>query len=191
MHYTINMIRSLRESERKALAQKTFLRILTMIAFGVLGCAFIYGVFQVLSMNRVIYYKTENLQRLHEQFKKYKETKESVNRQDVVLLDKLQNGKVFWTKKLATIAKYLPDNYWTTSFSFNGESFNVSGYGYAGNQQKQLVILDKYITDLKSDTVFMDIFENVYLNSLTKEKLERRALVHFNISAVCNENRVK
>jgi Tfp pilus assembly protein PilN len=104
-----------------------------------------------------------------------------VDKSDIELLNDLQGKGMLWTKKLASMAKHLPDNYWITGFSFTNNTLTVHGYGYADSRQDQLLVLDQYLNRLRSDTTFSDIFSKVQLNMA--ERKDEGSRVAFDVSA--------
>ncbi|MBD3321340.1 MAG: hypothetical protein GF350_09630 [Chitinivibrionales bacterium] len=182
MRYEINMIRSVREMERRAQQRRVFSLALSAIAIGLLALSFFYATLQVLTMESVLRQEKNKLKLVENEYEQYQETQQIVEKDDVELLDKLQNGKVFWTRILAAVAHYLPDNYWTTEFSFNSEVLNIKGEGYISRSQDQLVVLDKYIRSLENDPRFSSVFKSASLVSAERSSKEDNKIA-FNISA--------
>ncbi len=107
-----------------------------------------------------------------------------MNKADIELLDKLQNSRVFWTKKLMVMAHCLPANFWIKRLDYGKKMLTVEGYGYISPQQQQLITLDEYLHALRQDGMFNDVFKSVYLNStIRNDDEQRRARVSFSYSA--------
>jgi Tfp pilus assembly protein PilN len=123
------------------------------------------------------------LDRLKVEYQKYTAAKLIVDKSDIELLSELQSRGVFWTRKLAAVAKHLPDNYWITNFSFSGEDLHIHGFGFISKNQEQLLVLDEYLNRLKADTTFSDTFKNLYLNSATRQEGSGSPQVAFDLSA--------
>ncbi len=179
--YRLNLIRELRERELLAERRHRLIVILGLGCFGFFIISILYSSLTILQMESVLAGEKEKVARLQTEYRKYTAAKLIVDKSDIELLNSLQNKGVFWTGKLASLAKHLPDNYWITGFSFMNNALNVRGFGYANSRQDQLVILDQYLNLLRSDTSFSDTFIKTQLN-LTESK-EEGGRVAFDFSA--------
>jgi hypothetical protein len=161
--YRLNLIRSIREREKKAERRKRLAFIMAAGCFGFFALSILYSALTIWQMERVISMERDKLSRLKQEYQKYTATKLIVDKSDVELLGSLQGKGIFWTRKLAAMAKHLPDNYWITRFSYQNEFLSIGGFGLAGPQQGQLLVLNDYITELEKDTSFADVFKDVRL----------------------------
>jgi Tfp pilus assembly protein PilN len=161
--YHLNLIRSIREREKKSERRKRLAFILTAGCFGFFALSTLYSALTIWQMESVITQEKDKLSHLKQEYQKYTATKMIVDKSDVELLGSLQGKGVFWTRKLAVMAKDLPDNYWITRFSYQNEVLSIGGFGLAGPQQGQLLVLNDYVNSLKQDTAFADIFKDVRL----------------------------
>jgi len=143
---------------------------------------------RIIGMQRVVEKEKQKLAAIQEEYQNYQETNVSIDKADIELLNRLQSGRVYWTRKLEAMAKHLPNeepiSYWITSFRYSGNTFNVSGYGYITHKQEQLLALDKYLLDLRADQMYSDIFSPTYLNSAVRsdEDIEGRGAVRERVS---------
>jgi hypothetical protein len=179
--YRLNLIRDLREREVKAEKKQRLAVILGLGCFGFFILSLLYSALTITQMEQVISIEQDKVQRLQQEYKKYTAAKLIVDKSDIELLNDLQGKGMLWTKKLASMAKHLPDNYWITGFSFNNNTLNVKGYGYASPHQDQLLILDQYLNRLRADTSFSDTFAKLQLNMA--ERKEDGSKVAFEFSA--------
>jgi hypothetical protein len=179
--YTINLIRDLREKEIKVERQSRLLRIFGLGCFGFFLLSLLYSGLTIWQMEQVLELEKDKLSRLNLEYQKYTAARLIVEKSDLELLNDLQGKGVFWTRKLASMAKHLPENYWITSFAFKDEELKVSGYGYASQQQDQLLVLDQYLNRLRSDTSFADTFHKMQLN--IAERRQDAAHIAFDFSA--------
>jgi hypothetical protein len=180
--YRLNLIRDLREREFRVERRKRLAVILGLGCFGFFLLSLIYSALTMWQMERVLSSEKDKLNRLQQEYRKYTATRLIVDKSDIELLSGLQGKGIFWTRKLAAMAKHLPDNYWITSFKYSNGELRVMGYGLAGPRQDQLMILDDYTNQLRTDTSFADVFPIIYLNSA--ERREEGGRVGFDFSAV-------
>jgi len=187
MKYAINLVRTIRIEERKNEIRRIRILTITAISFGVLILALFYSALNVLTMESKLKEERIKLGRIEAEYKRYKETTMIVNKADVELLNQLQSERIFWTKKLASMAMHLPENYWITDFSFSQGKFDVKGYGYIAADQRQLVTIDDYLNLLRADTLFNDVFRQIYLNATERKDEKDRQRVSFDYSAISNK----
>lgn len=184
MHYNINLIRTARLEEKKAERKRLSTMILVLCCFGILLLSLFYTGLQILFIENKLAEERNNLERIKNEYSRYKATKTIIDKSDIELLDTLQHDRIFWTKKLVAMAQFLPENYWITQFGFNKSSFDVDGYGYITKEQEQLITMDDYLNQLRSDTTFNDVFDHTYLNSTERKDEKTRERINFKYSAV-------
>ncbi len=187
MKYAINLVRTLRIDERKAEIKRVRVLTMTGVSIGILVLSLFYSALQVLTMESKLNDERGKLARIEAEYKRYKETTMIINKADIELLNQLQSGRIFWTKKLASMALHLPDNYWITDFGFGEPSFDVKGYGYITSDQKQLVTIDDYLNLLRADTTFNDVFKQIFFNSTERRDEGKRERVSFEYSAISSK----
>lgn len=162
--YRLNLIRATREREKKAERRRRLAFILGTGCFGFFAISLMYSTLTIWQMENVLTLEKDKVSRLQQEYKKYTATKLIVDKADIELLGSLQVNGIFWTKKLASMANHLPENYWITNFGFFNNELKVSGFGFANPQQEQLLVLDDYLNHLKKDTTFADTFTKLKLN---------------------------
>ena len=183
MKYQINLIQQIRQKEQREQVQKSTVTVISVFAFALLFLSATYSASNVIKMYQSIEKERRKLQRIEAEYRKYRAAKMIVDKADIELLDGMQTGRIFWTKKLAAMAFPLPGSYWITRFSYDKDILNVQGYGFITPQQEQLITIDEYLNNLRSDTSFADVFPIVQLNSTSREDENRRERVMFNYSA--------
>ncbi len=183
MKYSINFVREIREEEKKTERRQFRTFILCLICFGTLCLAAFYSTLKILGMEQVLRNEREELARIEAEYRKYRKTKMIVNKADIELLDRLQNGRIFWTKKLASMAFHLPGNYWITRLGYEKNVYTVDGYGYISPGQEQLITLDDYLNELRIDSTFSDDFIVTYLNSTMRKDDGGKKRVSFDFSS--------
>jgi len=186
--YRINLIDQIRKTEKKEQVQRTFIASLTILSFALLFLAATYATSSIIKMRLAIEKERRKLARIEAEYRKYKETRMIVDKADIELLDRLQNERIFWTKKLAAMASHLPNRppnpYWITNFKYGNGVLNVSGYGLISPMQEQLITIDDYLNDLRADTMFNDVFISCRFNSTAREDEGANERVTFDYSAI-------
>lgn len=184
MNYRINLVRQIRLEEQKRLKQKNRIFILAASCTGILLVACLLFVSQLLAMESKLNVERQVLARIELEYGKYRATRMVIDKADIERLDSLQSARVFWTKKLAALAYYLPDNYWITSFKFDGKQLGVQGNGYISSDQEQLITLDDYLNKLRADSTYNDVFKTTYFNSVNRSDEEGKSRVVFEYASM-------
>jgi Tfp pilus assembly protein PilN len=181
--YTINLVRQIRLEERRLIKQKNRIFTLAASCSGLLIFACLILVSQVLSMKSKLDMERQVLNRIEQEYGKYRATRMVIDKADIERLDSLQSARIFWTKKLADLAYYLPENYWITSFKFDARMLRVQGNGYISAEQEQLITLDDYLNKLRADSTYNDVFKSTYFNLVNRSDEEGRSRVVFEFSS--------
>jgi Tfp pilus assembly protein PilN len=184
MKYAINLIRQIRIEEHKVMLLKNHIFTLAASCSGLLVIAILVLGFKILQMQISLKNERQQVNRIEMEYGKYKATKMVIDKADIERLDSLQANRTYWTKKIAAMAYYLPENYWITKFSFDGKMFNVGGYGYITQDQQQLITLDDYLNKLRADSTFNDVFKTTYFNSVQRSDEEGQNRVSFEYSSM-------
>jgi Tfp pilus assembly protein PilN len=168
MRYNINLVRLMRSEERKAVELRNRLSIVGLSCMGLLGLAAITFTFQVIGMEAKLNNERLELARIEMAYSKYKTTRMVIDKADIERLDSLQTNRIFWTKKLAVMANYLPDDYWIVHFSSDSKAYRVAGFGYISPKQVQLITIDDYLNKIRADSSYKDVFKTTYVNSVSR-----------------------
>jgi hypothetical protein len=180
--YRLNLIRDLRERELRSERKRRLTVILGLGCFGFFLLSVIYSGLTIMQMEHVLTSEQDKVSHLKQEYQKYTATRLIVDKSDIELLGGLQGKGIFWTRKLAAMAKYLPDNYSITEFRYEKGELHIMGFGTPGPRQDQLVVLEGYVNRLRADTSFADVFSRVFLNSAVRQEAGGR--VAFDLSAV-------
>lgn len=189
--YHINLVRSLREKERRAEKQRRIHAMVGVACFALLLLAVVYSGLTMWKMERVLAAEREKLVQIQSEYSRYTATRTIVDKGDVELLNRLQGRGIFWTKKLAAMATHLPDNYSITAFSYHNGELKVRGFGFTNPKQDQLLILDAYLNRLRQDTTFSDVFKQIFLSSAQRNDQPGTGKVAFEFSAINPQAQVK
>jgi hypothetical protein len=184
MKYQINLVRQIRVDEKRMIVLHNRIFVAATFCICLLTLSVVYLVFQILNMEMKISAEKQTLGRIEMEYSKYKATKMQVDKADIELLDNLQGSRIFWTKKLAAMAYYLPENYWITKFGYDARTYKVSGYGYISGQQEQLITLDDYLNKLRADSTYNDVFNTTNFNSVQRSDEEGRSRISFEYSSM-------
>jgi hypothetical protein len=184
MKFTINLVQRQRAEEQRAEGRRLRVSVFAMVSFGILGVAILFTFFQIVTMGFALAGERNSLTLIKAEYGKYRSTRMIVDKADLALLDSLQGGRIFWTKKLAALASHLPENYWITQFSYDPPAFHAAGYGCISPQQNQLVTINEYLTRLRQDSTYSDVFHKTMFNSTSRIDERTQSRVSFAFSSV-------
>ncbi|MBN1913913.1 MAG: pilus assembly protein PilM [Candidatus Omnitrophica bacterium] len=90
---------------------------------------------------------------------------------------------------LGSIPAILPEDIWLMEFSFQRRDAHADlvlrGVSYAGDSNKELEIINIFISGLKADPVFSAYFKNIDIDSLDRRQLYDSKLSATNFTIVC------
>jgi len=183
VRYQINIVRELRLQEQRAERRRVVYSVLTVAGFGLLGLSLFYAVLQALPMEATLEKDRREVSRLESEYRQYRQTEAIIEKEDVELLDNIQRGRVYWTRKLLALANHLPDGYRIESIKSDKDRLTVRGTGEASRNQNQLIVLNDYLASLKADPQFGDAFGRVYLTSSSVSRGVEGGRVAFEFAA--------
>lgn len=167
--YRINLIQHIRQLELQEQILKSTMTIITVASLALLLLSGGWAAINLFRMHTALEKERSELSRIEGEYRKYKTTRMIVDKADLELLDRLQTGRIYWTKKLAAMACHLPNRlpnpYWITRFAYDNNTLNVRGFGIISPEQEQLITIDDYLNHLRADTTFSDVFGTCYMNS--------------------------
>jgi Tfp pilus assembly protein PilN len=186
MKFKLNLIREIKAEQEARARRRRVTAWLFAVCYSLLILVIAYGVTDILKMRFLVSDERVRLDAVKKEYQRYKATSEIVSKADVELLDRVQNNRIFWTKKLLVMASHLPENYWITDFAYNTKELTVDGYGYISDKQEQLITLHEYLNGLRIEPTFNDVFKPVYLNSTIRddEKDRSRKRVSFSYTGI-------
>jgi cell division protein FtsL len=174
IRYKTKLVKSIRKAEKRSAKHFANMLLMLIICFCVLGGSGYYVYDQITKMEKVIAADKRELRKLVAELRNYEATQEIVEKADIELLNELLTNRVYWTKVLEAMAKYLPEeqpiSYWITKFGYREQSrtFSVSGHGYITDRQEQLLALDEYLNKLRADPEYSAVFGSTNLRSATR-----------------------
>jgi Tfp pilus assembly protein PilN len=185
MKYKINLFREIQRIQRETQVKRIKSVGVVSVSFGLLGLAMFFTVLQIFAMKASVAEERRRLDRIQAEYQRYRTSMMIVNKSDIENLDKIQGNRIFWTRVLFAMARYLPASFWITRFEYEGQALTVEGYGYITPAQQQLIILDDYLNTLRADPQFGAVFKQVYLNSaIRNDDEDDRARVSFSFTGV-------
>jgi hypothetical protein len=191
----MNLVKSVREAEKRSLKHRTNMVILFSACFGLLALASYNTYLKIMTMENEIAKEKNKLALIEAEFRNYNATQSIIDKDDIELLNKIQTSRVYWTRKLDAMASHLPEeepiSYWITKFGYRAPTFTVQGYGYITGKQEQLLTLDNYLTKLRADKEnYSDLFGSTVLKSAARsDEDDRRGGIRERVSFEYNSTK--
>ena len=175
LKYRMNLVKTIRAIEARDRSYKMCITVILAVSFALLAASGLYLFTRVAKVERVLSAERDKLRKIEAEYKNYQSTESIVEKADIELLNRIQSNRIYWTRKLESMANHLPaetptTSYWITRFSYSGtqNTFTVSGFGYITSEQEQLLTLDKYMNDLRRDPNYNSVFDRTYLRSVVR-----------------------
>jgi Tfp pilus assembly protein PilN len=168
VRYSTNLIRTLRSQEAKSEQRQRLTAIFAIGGFTLLSLAVVFAALNIWSMAKVLTVETQNLDRLKQEYQKYTVSKDIIDKADIELLDNLQTSNIFWSKKLAVLGRHLPAGCSLTDLRFQDDNLQVTGIAQSLPDQNELLVLEKYLQDLRTDPNFNQHFSSVRLTTASR-----------------------
>lgn len=109
----------------------------------------------------------------------------SQDKQDISVMDSLVRKQLFLTPHLAAIPELIPEGMWLEDFSFTNfdkPEFTLKGMVYLGNNNKELELIDNFLSLLKKDRNFSKNFKQIALISVESRDYKDKPVTYFTIS---------
>jgi len=162
------------------------------VIFGLLICAavFIQGFYKRISLEREL----ENIQGLRPKVlsvdpkNSYDELKkiDSEYKSKIDTMDKLTRKQLYLTEQLDAIPRVIPENIWLTGFSFERKEdrgdLTLRGIIYLGDSNKELELLNLFISRLKEDASLGKYFKNIIIDSIDNNQIGEITVTQFTIA---------
>jgi Tfp pilus assembly protein PilN len=122
----------------------------------------------------------EDLQKSDSEYKKKLET-----------MDRLVRKRLSLTEQLDVIPRVIPDGIWLQDFSFNQDESKVeldlAGVAYAGDDDKELKLINTFLSGLKENSVFAKNFKEISIVSIERGRVGKTTATIFSI--ICRQEK--
>jgi len=111
---------------------------------------------------------------------------DSKYKKKIAIYDAIVQQQVYLTKQLNVIPRVLPKNAWLSTFRFTNNAglpvLKLRGYVYSEDQQDEVVVINKFLNDLRGDVDFGAYFKSVVLDSVVKESFGKQNVASFEVT---------
>jgi Tfp pilus assembly protein PilN len=184
--YRMNLVKTMRIAEKRHMKHKAWATLMILAAFAILAVGGLFAFTRITEMQRTLDVERAKLKRVEDEYRNYQSTQTSIDKADIELLNQIQTNRVYWTKKLEAMARHLPEedpiSYWITRFGYQGNTYTVSGFGYITERQEQLLALDEYLSKLRNDPNYTDVFGSTSLRSAIRSDETERGVTRERVS---------
>jgi hypothetical protein len=98
----------MRLEEARSERRRKALSLLSLASFGLLALSLIYASFQALIIEDTVRVEKAHLNRLMEEFSKYRKSQLTVDKTDLESLDQLRRSRILWSEKIASMRSLMP-----------------------------------------------------------------------------------
>jgi len=151
---------------------------------GILACVHFYLAVNLFTKSAELailnrgWTELEPQKKVLEDFKK----EHSATGQDESLIQGLISQRIFWAEKLNKLSLSLPSGVWFNDITMDGNSLVIQG-SVVSLRNEELILINKFIENLKTDKTFFDNFSNLELNSVQKKSIGSFTVSDFLLTA--------
>lgn len=106
--------------------------------------------------------------------------------------DQLVRKQLYLTSPFNVIPEVIPEGIWLTSFSYsnrietNKPEAILNGTTYLMNREKEIQLINEFVSKLKSNIEFAEYFKEISIGSIQQGQFEKVAVTNFSI--ICKNN---
>ena len=102
---------------------------------------------------------------------------------DINNLYKLQSNRIYWSDKLAELAKITPEDMVIDKFEYKGKRLNISAISHLNHSDKEFTVVENFMTMISENNEFNNDFKDIKFGFLDKEFSNKQELLSFKIEA--------
>ncbi len=134
-------------------------------------------------LNGLIAERQHRIEAVKQKIRELKQEGVNLSKADILALDHLEKGRVFWAKKLKALAANVGDDMALTDITYRHGRFTISGITRIYPGQREFDIVNDFTRQLQHDPVFSQEFDRVKLLSYSRESVHSQNIVAFQIEA--------
>ncbi len=165
---------------------KTFLRSVLFFAAGTLLC---FGA--ALYFNSLLAKKAENrekfLQDAENKLATYQKSTDNLTSTDLDLLAKTFNDRIFWARKLVSLAREIDGKMAITQFTFKNGVLSLYGVTSIDKNQREFDLIDQFIAKLKANEEINRDFPEIRYAKANRDKVKDTDILRFQIDCFGKE----
>jgi Tfp pilus assembly protein PilN len=160
--------------------RKTFI---TAIVFFLLGTILLFG--GALYLDKTLAQKVQNrqdfLNETERQIASYQQSTEFLSSNDLDLLAKTFNDRIFWAKKLVALSAEIDNKMAITQFSYKNGVLSLFGVTPIEKSQREFDLIDMFIAKLKGNTQISKDFPEIKYSRASRDKVKDTDILRFQI----------
>jgi len=169
---------------------KTFI---TAILFFVVATLILFG--GVLYFDNILSKKVTNRQQFLEetdrQISMYAKSTEFLSSNDLDLLAKTFNDRIFWAKKLVALSKEIDVKMAITQFSYKNGVLSLYGVTPINKTEREFDLIDLFIGKLKADQQISSDFPEIKYARASRDKVKDTDILRFQIDCYSRDFNTK
>jgi Tfp pilus assembly protein PilN len=118
---------------------------------------------------------------LKAQIKQLEDSRNFISEQDVRSLSGLDHQRVFWAKKLETLAAMTGDNIALTSLKLQNENLYLEGIAKVKKSENNFNMVSDFIERIKQEPAFNRDFQKIEFGSSSRMEFMDQTIIHFEI----------
>ncbi len=159
------------------------------IMFFLIGAIVLFG--GVLYLNDVLAKKVNNrrqfLEDTEREIANYQKGTDYLSSNDLDLLAKTFNDRIFWAKKLVALSKEIDDKMAITQFSYKNGVLSLYGVTQIDKNQSEFDLIDQFITKLKANDQISGDFQEIKYSKANRDKVKDTDVLRFQIDCFSSD----
>ena len=126
--------------------------------------------------------KEYQLNRIITQIDSLQKEGQNVSKEDVLALARLDDERVLWTKKFASVADRLPEKMAVTGLTLERGTFSINAISQIDPNEREFDKVKELMDQLKATPVFMEDFKDIKFKESKRVKREDQEYLSFQVT---------
>lgn len=165
---------------------KTLIRAIVLFVLGTLILAA-----GVIYMNNLLMVKVDSRQKFlddtNRQIATYQKSTEFLSSNDLDLLAKTFNDRIFWAKKLVALSQEIDNKMAITQFSYKTGVLSLYGVTPIDKNVREFDLIDMFIAKLKANAEISKDFPDIKYAKATRDKVKDTDILRFQIDCYSHD----
>ncbi len=165
---------------QKEKEKKTFITAIVIFSLGTI-LLFCLALFLNSTLAKKVQSRQDLLTETERQIATYQKSTEFLSSNDLDLLAKTFNDRIFWAKKLVALSQEIDNKMAITQFSYKNGILSLFGVTSIEKTQREFDLIDQFIAKLKSNEQIATDFPEIKYARASRDKVKDTDILRFQI----------
>ena len=185
-YFKINLNKFGEMKLQKEKEKKNFIQALLIFGIGTIilfaGVLYLDSVLADKVLNR-----QDFLRDIEKQIASYQKSTDFLSSNDLDLLAKTFNDRIFWAKKLVALSQEIDNKMAITQFSYKNGILSLYGVTSIDKNQREFDLIDQFITKLKANEEISSDFPDIKYARASRDKVKDTDILRFQIDCFSSD----